>query len=72
MNAERHELYEFTMSPHEAACWASIVSKLVRPRAGFQRPTFTSDELEFLDDMDQLCNPDLRDNGDGPQVMKHG
>lgn len=71
MNAERHELYEFTMSPHEAACWASIVSKLVRPKAGFRRPTFTSDELEFLDDMDQLCNPDLRDNGDGPQVTKH-
>ena len=72
MNAERHELYEFTMSPHEAACLASIVNKLVRPKAGFQRPTFTPDELEFLDDMDELCNPDLRDNGDGPHVTKHG
>jgi len=71
MNAERHELYEFTMSPAEAAAWASIVSKLVRPKAGFQRVALTEAEREFLDDMDELCNPDLRHNGDGPKVEKY-
>ena len=57
MNADRHEFYEFTLAPYEAACWASIVSKLVRPKAGFRRPTFTPDELEFLDDRTRYVTP---------------
>jgi len=52
MDVDRLIRYTITLDADEMSTFADIVQKLARPDAGFQRPSFTSDELIMIAELD--------------------